>query len=201
MGGNLGQDLLDGWRVEVGGDGAVDVVDEAADATVHTRQREPGNAGADGMQRRRRYGAYLMKGAQVGPREVAIVYDAHQGRSEPALGMIMATPMDGGGGHGVTGRASEGVTTLAQFALSNVRQSAVEVEAAVFLVVGYGSDGEFSFGCSGLSFDGLRMTGVVRGVGSFGFWGERQDFTSLSAYGRWVRNDLTPTFSCTQDAG
>ena len=76
--------------------------------------------------------------------------------------------MDGGGGRRVSGRTTQSDTGQGVFAVPKIVGGTAEEELAAFLVVGYGSDGGFSFWW-------WRLISV---------WVGRQDFTSLSAYGR-----------------
>ena len=129
----------------VGRDGVVNVVDETADTPVQAEDRGAGRLGAHGVEPCRSDGVHLVEGAQVARREPAVVDDAGEGRGEVAPGVVAAMPLDRGGGDGMSGRAAQTLARLARPANRKLKRRSVEVDVAVFQVVGYGSNGQGSF--------------------------------------------------------
>ena len=142
---DLGEDALEGRRVRIGVDGAIEVIDEVAHATAEPGQDEQGGTPVDGIEEVGRDGVHLGESKEVARWEILLVGDAAENIGEPAFVMGAETPMHSGGGHGVAGGASQRDGGGAGFAGGQVGVSAVEKAEAGALVGLHGSDGDFSF--------------------------------------------------------
>ena len=165
-----GDHLVEGRRVGMLGDGVIEVIGEATHTAMEPGQDAEGIAAVGGFEEIGRAGIDLGEGYQVPGRQADVVNDAAEGIGEPAFGMGTEVPVHGGGSHGVAGGASDGDGGGSDFAKGQVDASAVEMALAGALVGLYGSDG-----------------GLLLWVGRLVSWlvdCGRQDFASLSAYGR-----------------
>ena len=154
---DLGEGSPEGRRVWVGVDGAIEVIGEAAHATMKPAQDEEGGTPVDGIEEIGRERIRLGEGYQVPGGQAEFIHDAAEGVGEPAFSMGTEMPMHGSGGHGVAGGTADVGAGGVGFAEGQVGMSAVEIAAAVALVVFHGSDGGFSFGVGW--FDRLTMSG------------------------------------------
>ena len=77
--------------------------------------------------------------------EAQVEYKGYEGVGEQAAGTVGIVPVDAGGGDGVAGGAAHGVGGALGVAEGQVDAGAVEVAAAVLLVVVYGAVGVSPF--------------------------------------------------------
>ena len=144
--------------IRVRGYGAFEVGDEVANAAAEvdgdltgTERVADGEHGGGNV-------VDLPEGALVRrPRAGIHIHGVHQSRFELATVFVGKIPMDGGGSDGMGSGTPQRIARRDGSAEGEVQEGEVEVMMAAVLVVGYGSDGDFSFGLCGWSFDRLRM--------------------------------------------
>ena len=134
-------DLLEGRRFGFGGDGIVEVGDEARDAAAQEGEVAQGRGMIHGVRPRGPHGVHVVEGVQVSGREAQVENYAPEGVGKQTLGTMGIMPMDGGGGGSVAGRTTKAVGGVCGVAKGQVDVGAVEEVVAALPVMGYGSDG------------------------------------------------------------
>ena len=169
---DLGYHLVEGRRVGMLCDGAVDVIGEVAHAAMEPGQDVEGLTAVAGCEALGCAGIDLGKGYQVSGRQTVLAHDAAEGVGEPAfsVGAEAPVPVQSSGGHSVAGRALDVGGCRADFAGGQVAVRAVEVTAAGVLVRLNGSYGVCSFTLGGWVVSwfweaGFRFVVSIRPVG------------------------------------
>ena len=100
-----GDYLVEGRRVGMLSDGAIDVIGEVAYAAMEPGQDAEGLTAVAGCEALGRAGIHLGKGYQVSGRQTVLAHDAAEGVGEPAfsVGAEAPVPVQSSGGHGVAG--------------------------------------------------------------------------------------------------
>ena len=118
--------LVEGRRVGIVGDGAIEVIGEAAHAAMEPVQDKQSGTAVEGIEEIGRDGVHLGKGLEVAQLKAPLDDDAAEGSGEPALGMGTEVPVQSGGGDGVAGGAAQRDGGGAGFAEGQVDLGAVE---------------------------------------------------------------------------
>ena len=94
---------LEVGRVWIGVDGAIEVIDEAADAAMEPSQHEEGGTPVDGIEKMRRERVHVGEGKEVARWEILLVGDAAESVAQHTSRTMGEMPMDSGRSHGVGG--------------------------------------------------------------------------------------------------
>ena len=103
---DLGDHLVEGSRIGMLGDGAIEVIGEAAHAAMEPVQDAQGGRAVEGIEKIRRDGVHLGEGLEVARWKTLLDDDATEGNGKPAFGIGTEMPVGSGGGHGVAGGAA-----------------------------------------------------------------------------------------------